>query len=90
MELLIILLIGFLAGALAAWLMKSDYPFWLDIILGILGAFVGSYILSLFRVPVEGGLIWEILVAAFGAIVIIFVVRFLQGNAGNWRTPRSL
>lgn len=75
------ILVGAIAGWLAGIVMKSRQGLITNIILGIVGSFVGGFVLTL--VPgvqsVESGLsIGHILTATVGAIIIIAVVRFLR------------
>ncbi len=75
------LIIGFIAGALARRIMgSSNAPFVLDIILGIIGAWVGGFILGLlgFRDALDIGFgIGTLITAVIGAIVLILIGRLL-------------
>lgn len=69
------IVIGLIAGWLAEQIMKRDMSIWMNLGVGIAGAFVGKLIL--FFVPfvgASGGLIWSILVATMGAVVLLWVV----------------
>jgi uncharacterized membrane protein YeaQ/YmgE (transglycosylase-associated protein family) len=75
------LIVGAVAGWLAGIVMKSRQGLITNIILGIVGSFVGGFVLTL--VPgvqsVETGLsLGHILTAMVGAIIIIAVVRLLR------------
>jgi uncharacterized membrane protein YeaQ/YmgE (transglycosylase-associated protein family) len=76
------ILLGLIAGWLAGVLVKgSGYGVIGDIILGILGALVGGWITStLMGVDVTGFNLVSLLVAVFGAIVVIFIARLLSGT----------
>jgi uncharacterized membrane protein YeaQ/YmgE (transglycosylase-associated protein family) len=76
------ILLGLLAGWLAGVLVKgSGYGVIGDIILGILGALVGGWITStLMGVDVTGFNLPSLVVAVFGAIVVIFIARLLSAN----------
>jgi uncharacterized membrane protein YeaQ/YmgE (transglycosylase-associated protein family) len=78
------IIIGFIAGALARRIMgSSDAPFVLDVILGIVGAWVGGFILGLlgFRDALDIGFgIGSLITALIGAIVLIFIGRLLTGR----------
>jgi len=74
-----ILLVGLIAGWATGKIMKgSGYGALMDIVLGILGAFVGSRLLALFSIYTSGGLIPTILVAILGAVVLVALVRALK------------
>jgi uncharacterized membrane protein YeaQ/YmgE (transglycosylase-associated protein family) len=75
------LIVGAVAGWLAGIVMKSRQSLLGDIILGIVGSFVGGFVLTL--IPgvqsVETGLsLGHILTAMIGAVIVIAVVRLLR------------
>jgi len=64
---------------LASWLMKAKTGILVDLILGVVGGFVGGWITSLLLgVNLMSGInIWSILVALLGAILVIAIYRFI-------------
>lgn len=68
------IIIGGIAGWIAEKIMKVDHPWWLNIILGIVGAFVFNLLLSLI-VPVGGGIIWQLIAGIIGACLLIWIYR---------------
>jgi uncharacterized membrane protein YeaQ/YmgE (transglycosylase-associated protein family) len=76
--LLIILAIGAVAGWLAGILMKGGgYGLPGDIVIGIIGALIGSFLFGLLGIS-AGGLIGQIITATVGAVVLIFVLRLVK------------
>jgi uncharacterized membrane protein YeaQ/YmgE (transglycosylase-associated protein family) len=75
------ILVGLVAGALAKLIMPGDDPggIIVTILIGIAGAFVGGFLTSLIGLS-EGGLIWTIVVATIGAIVLLIIYRLLVGG----------
>lgn len=75
------LIIGALAGWLASMFMgKGGYGLVGDIIVGIIGAVVGGYVVGLFNrdFDMNGNSWWVSLpVALIGAILVIWIVRML-------------
>lgn len=74
------LIVGFLAGLAANALMgrKSNSAI-MDIILGVAGAFVGGWLLSLIGfIPV--GFIATLISAVIGAVALLWVVGLLTGS----------
>ncbi|MEU7814867.1 GlsB/YeaQ/YmgE family stress response membrane protein [Pseudonocardia sp. NPDC049154] len=71
------LLVGLLIGALGRLVVpgKQRIPIWLTIVIGIVAAFVGSYLAGLFGYRNEGGgfpwllLIIQVVVAALGVVL---------------------
>lgn len=81
MDLLTWLIVGLIAGVLASLVMGgTGYGIIGDIIIGIVGAFVGGWIFDALAVnaPFEG-LAGTIFVAFIGAVVLLFVIRLLRG-----------
>jgi uncharacterized membrane protein YeaQ/YmgE (transglycosylase-associated protein family) len=79
MFLIYILLVGLIAGWATGKIMKgSGYGVLVDILLGIVGAFVGSRVLGLLGIYTSGGLIPSILVAILGAVLLVALVRVLR------------
>ena len=86
MDWLLFLVIGAIAGWLAGQFMKGRNAFGLlgDIVVGIIGAFVGGYLFRAVGVEIGGGFIGSIIVAFVGAIALLFVVRLFTGrNTGR-------
>jgi uncharacterized membrane protein YeaQ/YmgE (transglycosylase-associated protein family) len=78
------LIVGAIAGALAHSIMRSDAPLIGDMILGLLGALVGGFLvglLGLYR-PEGGfeGVIASLVVATVGAIILIAIGRLFTGR----------
>lgn len=77
-SLIIFLIVGLIAGWLASLVMKGKgFGLIGDMILGIVGAFVGSYLFGLLGIS-AGGLIGAIIVAFVGAVVVLFIVRLIK------------
>lgn len=77
------IIVGLIAGVLASIVAGGGFGLIGDIIIGIVGAFVGGWIFSALgtRSPF-GGLAGTIFVAFIGAVVLIFLLRLLTGR---WR-----
>ncbi len=75
------IIIGGIAGALAKLIMPGDDPggIIVTILIGIAGAFVGGFLTSLIGIG-SGGLIWTIIVATIGAIVLLAIYRAIVGG----------
>ena len=81
MDLLTWLIVGLIAGVLASLVMGgTGYGLIGDIIIGIVGAFVGGWIFDALAVatPFEG-LAGTIFVAFIGAVVLLFLIRLIRG-----------
>ncbi len=81
------IIIGGIAGWLASLVVRGTGLGILgDIIVGVVGAFIGGFIVSLVGgTGFTGFNIWSLIVAFIGAVVLLLVVRLF---AGNRRTAR--
>jgi uncharacterized membrane protein YeaQ/YmgE (transglycosylase-associated protein family) len=76
------LLVGLIAGWATGKIMKgSGYGCFADVGLGVVGAFVGGFIVRSLGLSGSGGLIYSILVATAGAVVVVAIFRFLRRGA---------
>ena len=80
MDFLTWIIVGLVAGVLASMVMGgTGYGIIGDIIIGIVGAFVGGWLFSKLGVTSPfGGLPGTIFVAFVGAVVLLFVLRLLR------------
>lgn len=74
------IIIGALAGWIAEQIMKSNQGLLMNIILGIVGAVVGNFLLMLIFGATMGGIIGQLIVAVIGACLLIFIVRAITGR----------
>ena len=82
MELLTWIIVGLVAGVLASLVMGGGFGIIGDIVIGILGAFVGAWIFRALGVASPfGGLGGTIFVAFIGAVVLLFLVRLVRRRA---------
>lgn len=79
MELLAWLIVGLISGVLAS-LVVGGYGLVADIVIGIVGAFVGGWIFRAtgWAAP-WGGLAGTIFVAFIGAVVLLVVIHLIRG-----------
>ena len=78
------LFIGALAGWIAEKVMKENHGLIKNIIIGVIGSFVGAFIANLLGIrlgEIFQGWFWgNLIVAAAGAIVLLYVLRMLRGR----------
>ena len=77
-QLIWFLVIGLIAGWLAGKIMKgSGFGVIGDLVVGVLGAFIGGWLFSLLGIT-TWGILGSILVALIGALVLLWLVRLLR------------
>ena len=83
-SLLIILLVGVIAGWLAGQIVRgTGFGLIGDLIVGIVGAFIGGWLLPQLGIVLGAGVVGAIINATIGAIVLLLVVRLVRGG-GIW------
>jgi uncharacterized membrane protein YeaQ/YmgE (transglycosylase-associated protein family) len=76
---IIFLLIGAIAGWLAGQIMKGgSYGLLGDIIVGIVGAAIASFLLPRLGIVIGGGVLGAIINATIGACILLFVLRLVR------------
>lgn len=81
MEIIAFLVLGGVAGWIASLIMGTDAQqgIFLNVIVGVIGAFIGGMLFSLFGAGGVGGFnIYSLVVATLGAIVLLWLVRLFQ------------
>ena len=76
------LIIGILAGWIAEKITASDHGLLTNLLVGIAGSFVGGSLASLMNLQFEGWL-GNLLIAAIGAVLVLWLWRAPDGTAGG-------
>jgi uncharacterized membrane protein YeaQ/YmgE (transglycosylase-associated protein family) len=77
------IIIGVIAGWLTGKVMKgSGYGFFMDMIIGLVGAVIGGFIATHIGIapPGQQGMIVSIIIAVIGAVILTWIVRLISGN----------
>ena len=74
------IIIGALAGWIAEQMMKSNQGLLMNIVMGILGAVIGNFILMLVFGATMGGIVGQLIVAVVGACLLIAIWRAIRGR----------
>lgn len=72
------IIIGIIAGWLAEKIMKREHGLWTNLIVGIIGALLGGFLVSLLGYNASGNWIAGILVATLGAVVLLFLLGLVR------------
>ena len=78
---------GAIIGALARLILpgKQNIPIWLTIVVGIVGAFIGTFLAQLFGAPTTGFNFIELILQIIVAIVGVAIVAGVYGRRGVTR-----
>ena len=76
------IVLGLIAGFIASQIVnKSGQGLVLDLVLGVVGAFVGGYVFTLLgAAPVTGLNLYSILVAIVGAVIVLAIYHLIIGG----------
>lgn len=80
------IIIGGLAGWIASMIMDTDKSMGMlaNIIVGIIGALIGGFLVSLLGGQgVTGFNLWSLIVAVLGSIVLLGIVKAMRGGGSN-------
>lgn len=84
-SLLIILAVGLIAGWLAGQIVQgTGFGILGDLVIGIVGAFIGSWLLPRLGIHLGLGIVAAIINATIGALVLLLIIRLVRGGSG-WR-----
>ena len=85
-SLLVILLVGIVAGWLAGKVVRgTGFGILGDLLVGIAGAFIGNWLLPRLGIHLGTGVVSAIVNATVGAILLLLVVRLVAGaGGGRW------
>jgi uncharacterized membrane protein YeaQ/YmgE (transglycosylase-associated protein family) len=79
--LLVILFVGLIAGWLAGKVVRgTGFGIIGDIVVGIAGALVASFLFPRLGIHLGAGLVSEIVYSAIGAVILLLVVRLVRGG----------
>jgi uncharacterized membrane protein YeaQ/YmgE (transglycosylase-associated protein family) len=84
-SLLIILGVGVIAGWLAGQIVQgTGFGIIGELIIGIVGAFIGSWLLPQLGIHLGSGIIATTINATIGELILLLIIRLVRGG-GGWR-----
>ena len=84
-SLLVILFVGLVAGWLAGQIVQgTGFGPIGDLIIGVIGAFIGVWLLPQLGIHLGSGLVSAIISATIGALILLLIMRLVRGGNG-WR-----
>lgn len=73
------IIVGLIAGWATGKIMKGEgYGTLMDVVIGIAGAILGGFIMRTLGFKGEGGMIYTIIIAILGAVILTSIVRFFS------------
>ncbi|MCJ7519545.1 MAG: GlsB/YeaQ/YmgE family stress response membrane protein [Anaerolineaceae bacterium] len=77
MNILVLILVGLVAGFIADKLIKNTFGLLGDLLIGIAGSFLGTWIFGQFGIG-GGGLIEQIIYALVGAVLLLIIINLFK------------
>ncbi len=76
------LVMGLIIGSITGFIMKSSYPWYIDMLLGLAGSAVGGWLSSLLLgVDLTTGFnLTTLVVAVIGAVIVVAGYRLIRGR----------
>lgn len=72
------IIIGILAGFIAEKVMRRNHGLLTNLIVGVVGAFLGSFVATLIGFDTGSGIVPSLLVATAGAILLLFIIGLVR------------
>jgi uncharacterized membrane protein YeaQ/YmgE (transglycosylase-associated protein family) len=83
-SLIVIVFVGVVAGWLAGTIVRGGgYGLIGDLIVGIIGAFIGDWLLPRLGIHLGTGMVALVINATLGAIVLLIILRLISGAGGG-------
>ena len=79
------IIIGAIAGFIAGKVMKSHYGLLMDIVVGVVGALIGGFLLSFVVDTAKGGWWFTLFTAVLGAVILLGVLRAVSRRSAGPR-----
>ena len=84
-SLLIILFVGLIAGWAAGQIWRgTGFGIVGDVVIGVLGAFIGSWLLPQIGIHLGSGLLPAMVNATVGALILLLIIGLLRGGGSQW------
>ncbi|MBK9945354.1 MAG: GlsB/YeaQ/YmgE family stress response membrane protein [Kouleothrix sp.] len=82
MGLILSLVMGLIVGAITGFIMKSNYPWYIDMILGIIGSIVGGWLSSILLGAdlTTGFNLTTLVVSVIGAVIVVALYRMVAAR----------
>ena len=78
-SIIVILVIGLIAGWLAGKIMGGGFGIIGDIIIGIIGAFIGTWLWGVLHLPMIANFwVSAIVISTVGACILLFIIRLIK------------
>ncbi|MBA4783219.1 MAG: GlsB/YeaQ/YmgE family stress response membrane protein [Rhizobiales bacterium] len=74
------ILIGGVAGWIAERVTNSNHSLLTNILVGVVGAFIGGWVFTFLGLQVGAGIAPSLVTAVVGALILLFGLKFIKGR----------
>lgn len=74
------ILIGGVAGWIAERVTNSNHGLLTNILVGVVGAFIGGWVFTFLGLQVGAGIVPSLVTAVVGALILLFGLKFIKGR----------
>lgn len=74
------ILIGGVAGWIAERVTNSNHSLLTNILVGVVGAFIGGWVFTFLGLQVGAGIVPSLVTAVVGALILLFGLKFIKGR----------
>lgn len=79
-DFLVLLVVGLIAGFLASRLVGWGGGLMVDLVVGVIGAFLGRWLFALLNINLGPGILPLIIIAFVGAAILLLILRGISGG----------
>lgn len=78
MDIIILILVGAVSGWIASTILRAKSSPLINILLGVVGGMLGSYIFGFLNVSLASGILGDIIVSVIGAAVLVIAFKLMS------------
>ncbi len=78
MNILVLLIVGLIAGFLADLVFKNKFGLIGDLLIGVIGSFIGGWVFGQLNLSIAEGIVGDVLTALAGAVILLIIVNTLK------------
>ena len=78
MNILVLLIVGLIAGFLADLLFKNKFGLIGDLLIGVIGSFIGVWVFGQLNLSIAEGIVGDVLTALAGAVILLIIANIFK------------
>ena len=78
MNILVLLIVGLIAGFLADLVFKNKFGLIGDLLIGVIGSFIGVWVFGQLNLSIAEGIVGDVLTALVGAVILLIIANIFR------------